>query len=62
MVGKAGVDFEGTEEREWPRIDSRKPLDVRPVALYEVEVRDLPSVRRKQRYGADRSSVVGDYF
>ena len=32
------VDFEGTEEREWPRIDLGESSNVCPAVLYEGEV------------------------
>ena len=35
------VDFEGTEEREWPRIGFGESSNVCPAVLYEVEVPDL---------------------
>ena len=68
LVGEVGqpkfhidINFEGREEREWSRIDFRESLNVRPVVLYEVEVSELSSARRKECYGADRTSRVGDY-
>ena len=57
-----GVNFEGTEEREWSRIDFREQSNVCPVVMYEVERPDLSSVGRKQYCGADRNIVVGDYI
>jgi len=59
---RGGTNFEGTEEREWSRILFREPPDVRPVAACEVEGPDLSSVGRKQYYGTDRSTVVGEYI
>ena len=56
------IDPEGTKEREWSRSDFGGSLDVRPVVLCEVEVPDLLSVGRKQRYGVDGTIVVGDYI
>ena len=57
-----GVDFEGTEEWEWSRIDVREPPNVCPVVACEVDGPDLLSVRGKQCYCADRGVVVGDYI
>ena len=46
------IDFEGTEEREWSRIDVGELSNVHPVVVHEVEGPNLLSVGRKQCHGA----------
>ena len=41
------IDFESTEEWEWPRNDIREFLDIRPVVVHEINGPDLLSVGGK---------------